>query len=163
MEYKIKMFEKGNIETHNILKINDEKTLEIDMIGEGIVWKHYSDYGSIIQFKVKGKKHAGERNGKNNKVKTLQIIDTEKLNSITEFVEYVVTLERLNQAIEKVFTMNGENIDIKKMGEFLKWIMSDIIAEEMDTMIDNNLEPKDVAKYVSNKAKKWFLIEWNKL
>lgn len=125
-------------------------------IGEGIVWKHFNENGSVTQFKVKGDKHAGK-----NKVKKLQIIDTEKLNSINEFVDYVVTEERLNQGIEHVFTMNGEEIDIKKMGAFLKWIMSDIVSEEIDTMKDNNLEPKDIGKYVSNVARKWFLEKWN--
>jgi len=127
-------------------------------IGEGVVWKHYTENGSIIQFKVKGDKHAGK-----SKTKTLQIVDTEKLNSVNDFVEYAVTEGRLNQGIEKVFTMNGEEIDIKKMGNFLKWIMSDIVDEEMDTLIDNKLEPKDVAKQVSNKARKWFLEKWNSL
>jgi len=127
-------------------------------VGEGVVWKHYTEDGSIIQFKVKGEKHAGK-----SKVKKRQIVDTEKLNTVNDFVDYAVTEGRLNQGIEKVFTMNGEDIDIKKMGPFLKWIMSDIVAEEMDTLKDNNLEPKDVSKQVSNKARKWFLEKWNTL
>ncbi len=127
-------------------------------IGEGIVWKHYKEDGSVLQFKVKGEKHAG-----GSKPKKLQIVDTEKLNSINEFVEYVVTEGRLNQAIEKVFTMNGEDIDIRKMGNFLKWVMSDIVSEEIDTLKNNNLEPKDVSKSVSNKARNWFLIKWNNI
>jgi len=127
-------------------------------IGEGVVYKHYKDDGSILQFKVKGEKHAG-----GSKPKKLQIVDTEKLNSVNEFVEYAVTESRLNQAIEKVFTANGEEIDIKKMGKFLKWVMSDIVAEEMDTLKNNNLEPKDVSKNVSNKARTWFIVKWNKI
>jgi hypothetical protein len=126
-------------------------------IGEGCVWKHFKDDGSVLQFKVKGKKHAG-----GSKIKKLQIVDTEKLNSINEFVEYAVTEGRLNQGIEKVFG-SEDNLDIKKMGMFLKWMMSDIVAEEMDTMISNKLGPKDVGKYVSTKARNWFLTKWNKV
>ena len=134
------------------------KAFGISGVGEGCVWKHHKEDGSVLQFKVKGEKHAGK-----SKVKKLQIVDVEKLNSVKEFVEYVVTEGRLNQGIEKVFTMNGEDIDIKKMGQFLKWIMSDIVAEEMDTFKENGLEPKDVGKFVSNKARKWFLEKWNKI
>jgi hypothetical protein len=127
-------------------------------IGEGVVYKHYKEDGSVLQFKVKGGKHAGS-----SKVKKLQIVDTEKLESINEFVDYVVTEERLNQGIEKVFTMNNIDMDIKKMGEYLRWIMSDVVAEEMDTMKDNKLEPKDVGKFVSNRARNWFLKKWNEV
>jgi len=134
------------------------KELGVSGIGEGIVFKHYKEDGSILQFKVKGEKHAGK-----NKIKKTQIVDIEKLNSVKEFAEYTVTEGRLNQAIEKVFTMNNEEIDIKKMGAFLKWIMSDIISEETDTLIENGLEPKDVGKQVSNMARKWFLEKWNKV
>ncbi len=126
-------------------------------VGEGIVYKHYKENGSVLQFKVKGEKHAG-----GSKIKKPQIVDVEKLNSINEFVEYAVTEGRLNQAIEKVFG-SEDAIDIKKMGNFLKWIMSDIVTEEMDTLKSNNLEPKDVGKNVSHKARNWFLVKWNNI
>ena len=156
MEYNIKITETGNIENNIITKANDEILVNINMVAEGVVWKHYREDGSILQFKVKGEKHAGK-----SKVKTTQIVDTVKLTSINEFVEYAVTEGRLNQAIENVFTMEGEELDIKKMGLFMKWIMSDIIAEETDTLSDNGLEPKDIGKFVSNKARIWFLEKWN--
>ena len=138
------------------------KALGVIGIGEGIVLKHYSDDGSVLQFKVKGDLHQSSGNkGKGDKKK--QIISPEKLNSINEFVEYAVTEGRLNQAIEQVFTINGEDIDIKKLGHFLKWMMSDIVSEEIDTMKSNGLEPKDVGKAVSLESKKWFLEKWNKV
>jgi len=128
-----------------------------DGIGEGIVWVHQSEDYDTLRFKVKGEKHSSS------KVKKLAPVDTEKLNSINEFLDFAVTENRLNQALEVVFTMNNEDIDIKKMGEFLKWIMSDIIAEESDVLAKSNLEPKDIGKSVSNKARKWFLEKWNKI
>ena len=42
------------------------------------------------------------------------------------------------------------------MGDFLRWIVKDINSEKMDTMVDNGLEPKDVNKYISNKAREMF-------
>lgn len=116
-------------------------------IGEGIVWS--CEYKGVVhRFKVKGEKHSSS------KVKTLAAVDTEKLNSIKEFVEYAVTESRFNQGIEKVF--NNEPIDIKKMGELIKWVVSDIIKEEMDTMSVNKIEPKDVNKYASAKVREMF-------
>jgi len=118
-------------------------------IGEGIVWVgYYKDVRYV--FKVKGEKHSAS------KVKTLAPIDIEKLNSITEFVEFSVTENRLNQAIEQVFTSNAVEADRKGTGDFLRWVINDIAKEEMDTMVGNNLEPKDVNKYLSEKARKWF-------
>ena len=104
-------------------------------IGEGIVWKCDTPKG-VIRFKVKGKKH------QSSKVKVLAPVNTEKLNSIKEFAEYSVTESRLEQGIEKTFKSVGESIDIKKLGRFLKWIVGDIMKEEMDTLVANNLEPK---------------------
>ncbi len=128
------------------------KALGVSGIGEGIVYTN-DDMDHRLQFKVKGEKHSAT------KVKKLAKVDTEKLNSISEFVEYAVTENRLNQGIEQVFTTKGEEIDIKQMGAFLKWVMSDICKEEMDTLVENNLEPKDVAKSVSNKARGWFMAK----
>jgi hypothetical protein len=130
------------------------KTLGVSGTGEGVVWE-CSYKGQVLRFKVKGEKHSAT------KVKKLAAVDTEKLNSINEFVEYAVTNNRLNQGIEQVFTLQGEEIDIKKMGVFLKWVMGDICKEEMDTLVDNNLEPKDIARSVSNKARAWFMEVYN--
>lgn len=79
----------------------------------------------------------------------------DKLNSIKEFVDYAVTESRFNQAIEKVFGTK-ENMDVKKMGDFIRWIVNDVLKEEMDTMVKNGIEPKDVNKYISAKAREMF-------
>lgn len=125
-------------------------------IGEGIVWKCETPRGTI-RFKVKGAKHSGS------KVKKLAPVDTEKLNSVREFAEYAITESRLEQGIEKVFTSVNVSLDIKMLGNFLKWVVGDVIKEEMDTLKDNNLEPKDVTSALSNLARKWFLDKWNGL
>jgi len=117
-------------------------------IGEGIVWSCI-DKNVVHRFKLKGDKHSSS------KVKKLAEVDVEKINSIREFVDYAVTESRFNQAIEKVFP-NNEPVDVKKMGEVMRWINEDIIKEETDTLVKNNLEPKDVNKYVSTKVREMF-------
>jgi len=147
MEYTIKLKEFGN-EGKVISELNETVNFEINMISEGIVWS--CEYKGVVhRFKVKGEKHSAS------KVKTLAAVDVEKLNSINEFVEYAVTESRFNQGLEKTF-LNGEPIDVKKMGALMKWIVDDIIKEESDTMVKNNLEPKDVGKYISAKVREMF-------
>ena len=117
-------------------------------IGEGIVWSTEVN-GIVHRFKVKGEKHSSS------KVKVLAAVDTEKLSSIQKFVDYAVTESRFNQSLENTFP-NNEPIDIKKMGDVIRWVVNDIVKEEMDTMIDNQIEPKDVNKYISVKVREMF-------
>lgn len=125
------------------------KYFGVSGIGEGVVWKYRHSDGTINQFKVKGAKHS------KSKVKKTQIVDVDKLNNINEFIDYVLTEERLNQGIERVFMDN--ELDIKQLGDYISWIIKDVISEELDTLISNNLEVKDVTKSLSNKARNWFL------
>jgi hypothetical protein len=137
-------------------KIGDEcpvaKHFDVSGVGEGIVWKgRYKD--NMYFFKVKDERH------QSSKIKKLVKVDIEKLKSVEEFVEYAVTDSRCEQGLKEVF--GDDEIDIKKMGEYLRWIMGDIVKEELDTLKGNGLEPKDVGKYVSIKARKFFLDKYN--
>lgn len=117
-------------------------------IGEGIVWSTEVK-GVVHRFKVKGEKHSSS------KVKTLAAVDVEKLEGIQKFVEYAVTESRFNQSLENTFP-NNEPIDVKKMGDVIRWVVNDVLKEEMDTMVANNIEPKDVNKYLSTKVREMF-------
>jgi hypothetical protein len=125
------------------------KDFDISGIGEGIVWTAKFN-GNRIIFKTKGEKH------QSSKVKTLVAVDMEKLNSVNEFVTYAVTENRLNQAIEQVFTSNYDTPEITKMGLFLKWISSDVVKEELDVLTNSGLEMKDVGGAINKKAVTWF-------
>jgi hypothetical protein len=117
-------------------------------IGEGIVWS--CEFQDVVhRFKVKGEKHSSS------KVKTLAAVDVEKLNSITEFIDYAVTDSRFKQALENTYP-NNEPIDVKKMGDLIRWVVNDVIKEESDTLVKNGLEPKDVNKYISTKVREMF-------
>jgi len=129
------------------------KAFGVSGVGEGVVWEGWHNDQRHI-FKVKGEKHSIS------KVKTLAPVDTEVLESIQKFVDYALTENRLTQGLQKVFP--DGNLDITKMGEFLKWIMGDIAKEELDVIVNNNLEIKQVAKPVSNKARLWFMEQLNK-
>lgn len=126
-------------------------------VGEGIVWQHSFDDGSMVRFKVKGEKHSST------KVKKLASVDIEKMNSVTEFINYAVTENRLLQAVENTLSVHGGNttgdvydFDRKKLGQFIKWVSSDVLKEESDTLNENDLTMKDVGSSLSKKCKDWF-------
>jgi len=111
--------------------------------GEGVVWTCLSD--RKIKFKVKGEKHSVS------KVKTLAEVDPVKLESIKDFVDYAVTENRLNQGIQEI------GLSQKTIGTYIGWVNKDIWEEERDVLEKNNLLMKDVAKIISNKARKYYL------
>lgn len=116
-------------------------------IGEGVVWT--ADWnGKQYRFKVKGEKHCSS------KVKTLASVDTDKIESCQKFAEYAVTESRFEQALQAIFP--DGSLDVKQIGALLKWMNTDILKEEMDTLVANNLEFKEVVKYIADATKKRF-------
>lgn len=114
--------------------------------GEGVVW---TTLNRRYCFKVKGEKHSVT------KVKTLAAVDTELIESMNEFVDNVLTESRLKQGIEKLKEMDLE-VSQKSTGEYLRWIIGDIMKEEQDTIITNQFDPKKLNPLLSNKARVWF-------
>lgn len=115
-------------------------------IGEGIVW---ATPDRRYCFKVKGEKHSST------KVKTLASVDTELIESMNEFVDNVLTESRLKQGIEKLKEM-GLEVSQKSTGEYLRWIIGDVVKEEQDTIIKNQFDLKKLNPLLSNKARVWF-------
>ncbi len=159
-DYKTYSLEIDFNEPHLIQNKLAELTLEVEKecpvaksfgfsgIGEGIVWS-CEFKGVVYRFKIKGQQHSIS------KVKTIASVDVEKINSIKEFVDYAVTENRFNQAIGIIFP-NNEEPDIKKMGDLIRWVVNDILKEEIDTMVSNKIEPKEVNKYISDRVRNMF-------
>lgn len=122
------------------------KFFGVSGIGEGIVWEHITKDGQMLSFKVKGEKHSSS------KVKVLANVDVEKVNSVKEFVDTVLTESRLQQAWNEL-----QNPSIKDLGSFLKWINNDIVKEESDTLGASNLTIKGVGSTISKQAKQWYM------
>ncbi len=121
------------------------EAFESELIGEGVVWScNYG--GATLRFKVKGEKHSSS------KVKVLAPVDVERVTSIREFVESVVTESRLTQGLEHV-----ESREAKNTGAFIKWVMGDIIKEELDTMVANDFTTKDISGPAATAIRQWFL------
>jgi hypothetical protein len=120
-------------------------------VGEGVVWT--GEYGGLVhRFKVKGEKHQIAR------TREIVSLGVEKLGSYNEFVDYAITAERMNQAIEKVC---GNEIDIRKMGGVIKWILDDIQKEESDTLKANGLTLVEVSKHITTRVREMYLAAVN--
>lgn len=118
-------------------------------VGEGIVWFGRLPTGELLRFKVKGEKHSVT------KVKKLASVDIEKVESVNEFIDKVVTENRLEQGLREVFGDNEP--DIKQTGAFLKWVGNDVFKEELDTLEESGLTRKDVGGKIADKARQWFM------
>lgn len=126
------------------------KHFGVSGVGEGVVWT--GTYGEHhLRFKVKGEKHSVT------KVKTLAKVDTEKLRNIEEFISYAVTENRLEQGYDELFTKQEKEPSNKDIGMFIRWVNTDVLKEESDTLESNGLTSKDVGKALSAKAKTWFV------
>jgi len=123
------------------------KQFGIDGVGEGIVWKHITEDGGMLKFKVKGQKHSVS------KVKKLASVDPEKIESVNNFVKYAVTENRLNQGFQEIC---DNEPDRAKLGQFIRWVSADIAREEKDVLDANNLTMKDVGHRLSSASRDWF-------
>lgn len=130
------------------------KYFGVSGVGEGIVYSCVSD--SSLKFKSKGEKHSVS------KVKVLNSIDVEELNSIKEFVEAVVTDNRLQQGMDYLKEMNIE-VSPKNTGEFLGWIVRDVLKEETDTIVANQLDMKKLKGAIVTKARIYYLKQYLKM
>lgn len=122
-------------------------------IGEGVVWKPECmdlQDDSSYWFKVKGEKHSGS-----GEVRVLLPVDTEKAASLAEFIKETVTPARLEQAYAYLKEMN-KPLDRKSTGDFIKWVITDIIKEHYDVMEASYIQPKAISLPVSNIARAWY-------
>jgi hypothetical protein len=117
-------------------------------VGEGIVWVGMLNNKRIC-FKVKGEKHTVS------KVKTLASVSVEKVKNIKEFIEYAVTDCRMDQGYDELFTKKDLVATNKDIGLFVNWVKKDVLKEESDTLSENGLDIKDIARPLSDKARKW--------
>lgn len=124
------------------------KHFGVSGVGEGIVFSCIDKPG--IRFKSKGVKHSSS------KVKTLNPVDIESIEGVNEFVESAVSENRLEQGLS-YFRENNISIEPKNTGEFIRWVVTDVIKEEWDTVLGNNLNEGKVKSGITFKARTWYL------
>lgn len=120
--------------------------------GEGIVFQCIDpqvDYE--IWFKVKGDKH------QITKTKEKIPINPEVMENINKLIDSVVTEERLEWALNDLITEQNLEFTPQNMGAFLKTVANDVLKEETDTIEASGFEPKQLNRYISNKARPWYM------
>jgi tRNA-binding EMAP/Myf-like protein len=140
-----------------------DEVFNIQGTGEGVVLYPVKKDGAILttreehaelMFKAKGEKH------KVVKQKKPVQIDPEVAKNTKEFVELFVTPARLEQGVEVAC---GGQADMRKMGDFLKWIGGDVKKESVAELEASKLDWKSVSKAIASAASKWFKEEANKI
>ena len=124
------------------------KQLGVEGTGEGLVFTCATN--QHWKFKSKGEKHSVS------KVKTLNAVDVELMKSISEFVDMAVTENRLEQGLS-YFKENNIEIEPKNVGQFLRWIVTDVLKEESDTLEKSGLDDKKIKNAIVSKARIWYL------
>lgn len=126
-----------------------------ELVGEGVVWQEvvYDDVPTGFKFKVKGDKHAG-----NSRVRTLASVDPEKIKGIADFIEYACSQGRLQQGVDKLQELQVE-LTMQNIGQYLKWVNSDIFREELAVMEASGLTMKDVGSGITKKAKEFYITK----
>lgn len=134
------------------------KQLGFSGIGEGLVLKPIDkDYTDPkFWFKAKGSEHSKSH------VKKLATVNIAKIENINEFVAKVVDEERLMQGWNYLKDNNLE-LSTKSTGDFLRFIVNDVIKEHTLEMEENGIDPKEIGKYTQLPARRWFFEKISKL
>jgi len=51
----------------------------------------------------------------------------------------------------------GLEHSVRSTGDYLRWVVGDILKEELSTMMASGIEPKDVNGAISKKAREFFM------
>lgn len=122
-----------------------------DGIGEGVVFTAFVD-GTRFCMKSKGEEHAV-----GGKVKTVKPVDNEKVAKIIEVAEKVTPVWRLDQMLTQACDLqNGGHIERRKMGDYIKLVIQDIVKEDSDIIVEAGLDMKEINSKVSDIAKRYF-------
>ena len=134
------------------------KSFGIDGIGEGVVGKCITEgynNDSGLWFKSKGELHSGK-----SKVKVLREVDNEKINKTIDVANQITPSWRLSQMLEKTYDLNnGGLLDRSKLGDFIRAVIADVVKEDLDIVLSNGLEMKDVNKYISDICRRYYFEE----
>jgi hypothetical protein len=124
------------------------------MTGEGIVWESLD---GKHRFKTKGDKHSRGGKGGGSKKAT---IDPVLAKDIKTWVERTCNMDRINQAFEVRKELTGKDeLEMKDMGELIRWIVTDILKEESDTLppLPPEFDMKPIRTELSNYSRKIFM------
>jgi hypothetical protein len=127
-----------------------------DKTGEGVVLRSInSPDGHTYLFKVKDDRHS------NSKVAKLSKVDQIAIKNVKEFVDNVVTENRLEQGLQWIQNEMMLPLEMKSIGAYIKWVTEDTVKEEKDIIIEKQLNFAKVKKEIGNVARKFYIQRIN--
>ncbi len=157
---------KASVELSKVIEENEDNSPVGKLMGkpnnilEGYVFYGNFDHHTLV-FKMKGSKHS---KSKVKSVKKYTEEDLKKLDEKKKCATEIFSEQRCNQALTEIFGIDFENtIDIKKMGEYLKWVNADTIKEEYDILKKYDLTFREVNRDFQNLTKEYFLNIYNNI
>lgn len=165
-KYKIEIdFNYPEIAQNKLVEITKNVELECPVAkafgfsgtGEGVVW---SNMEKDVKFKVKGPKHSAT---KVKEIKEIASVDILKYEKIIDFVNLSASENRLEQGLTKLVEMQLNPLDIKNMGEYIRWVVSDILKEEEEEIKKSDFNTKNLGASIAKKARDYFIKNTEKL
>lgn len=119
-----------------------------DNVGEGLYFYSKPDgVHPVYRLKVKGEKHGG----KPKQPRDQSPISDEHAAKLIALAETVTPVWRLTQAIT-----DTNAAEMKHLGAVIKWVIADIAKEETPTLVEAQVELKDLSRYVSSIVKTYY-------
>jgi hypothetical protein len=126
-------------------------------IGEGIVFTGELNDGTILKFKSKGEKHSNPKG-----LRPIKIVDDAREQLKINIALTVTPDWRVKQGIQEVCnTLNGGQVKIEQLGSVIKWVINDIIKEELDTINNAGLTIKELNGLIANIVRACFFEVYN--
>ncbi len=145
-----------------VLAVGDEcpvgKAFGISNTGEGIVFRCITEgwESSRYWFKAKDSRHS------NTKVTKLATVDIEKYETEQQFIAAVLDEGRLEQGFNWL-KENNKPQDQSTTGDFIRWIVGDVLKECLPEMETSDIQEKNLGKLLAAPAKKWYFNRLNNL
>jgi len=139
-----------DVEKNDPLVEKIAKRLDIELkstIGEGvIIWFQFNKIWA--NFKAKGKLHT--------KVEPKKLINVDNDVKL-KIAEQVTPAWRMQQGIQEVFGENWEKeLNVKKLGVVIKWVMDDVEKEDLKILEDENLALRDINRGIAKRVREYF-------
>lgn len=130
-------------------------------VGEGYVWTPEDPAmypNTSLWFKTKGLKHKNE--GKEGVKKQSIGIDPERVKTIAGLIPVILPQWRLEQGLTEIAAKHSLD-DISQLttthtGDYIDWIMRDILKEENDVIVANGMEWKAFSGSIAKTAREYF-------
>ena len=115
--------------------------------GEGHV---YTALSQPFKFKMKSNAHKVSNKA------TFTPEDLSQINNISELVDTILLKPRLEQGIEYLKEMHIADDKFESIGEYISWVITDVIKEESDIILETGLPVKLVNKEIAKRAREYF-------